>query len=427
MTLNAPFTNGYLNRISPRRAAASLESRLEGTTTTRIMAEIVGGSALFPILDGIRSISEEGVAAYFLEYSHYVLWIAAIIQAVYLGRVKNRSWMQTFLGNLIGVSIYTLVEILFEGMTFFQTPYHLVFWEYSAIMAVLRAWQQSAREHAVIIPTILLNLTRAGLLSAIYFIIELGTNASLQSITWATFTEFMQSPMHQYIVFGAFFFGLLMGLAEAQILNYAAFLRQAAKRLKEYSAWFLDGGLINSGFDNPDAFNLRRVEKSVLFMDIRGFTAWAEQTDPVQTVSVLNQYYNLAEKIITRFKGHKPGFTADEVMTRFDDPAQAIAAARALQSKLIPFLKSYGLAVGIGVHTGVLMEGLLGSNTTRKFDIIGDTVNTAKRLESAARGGEILISTATRRALTQDVDVKETRALNLKGKQQPVTTFSLTP
>ncbi|MFQ5575770.1 MAG: adenylate/guanylate cyclase domain-containing protein, partial [Anaerolineae bacterium] len=274
-----------------------------------------------------------------------------------------------------------------------------------------------------VLPTILLNVARLGLLPVIYFVIKLGPQATVGAVTRDAFAQFTASESHQFIIFGTLFFGLLMGLSEAQILDYATFLRQAAGKLKEYSEWSLDSTLINSAFSNEQAFQLRRVERTVMFMDIRGFTAWTEQIDPAQTVEVLNQYYNLSEKAIARFKGHKPGFAADEVMTRFNDPAQAVAAARALQIRIGNFLMPHNLSVGIGLHTGVLMEGLLGSNTTKQFDIIGDTVNTAKRLESAAKAGEILISAATRAGLSAKVEVGQARYLNLKGKSEPVAAY----
>ncbi len=95
---------------------------------------------------------------------------------------------------------------------------------------------------------------------------------------------------------------------------------------------------------------------------------------------MLNRYYNAAETVVGDYHGHKPNFTADEVMTRFDSPEMALNTALDLQEVLQPVLNSFNLTVGIGLHTGEVIEGLMGSDNTRKYDIIGDTVNTAKRL-----------------------------------------------
>ncbi|MFQ5611731.1 MAG: adenylate/guanylate cyclase domain-containing protein [Anaerolineae bacterium] len=388
------------------------------------MAEFVGSSALFPILDGIRSISESGWQVYLQESAHYVLLIACLIQAWYLGSYYQASWFKKVLGNLIGVSLYTVVEVALEGTHFFAEPYHWVFWGYSLTLAVLSGWQRLGKVPSIL-PAVFLNLARVSLLPAIYFVIEIGQQTTVFSLSAKVFSDFMSSTAHQFVVYGILFFGLLMGLAEAQILDYAAFLRHAARRLKKYSEWSLESRLIDSSFHNPNAMSLQRVQRTVLFMDIRGFTAWAEKTDPARVVQILNRYYNLAEEIIHQFQGHKPGFAADEVMTRFADPEQAVAAARALQRKIGLFLAPFDLAVGIGLNTGEAMEGLLGSDTTKQFDIIGDAVNTAKRLESAAGLGEILVSAETRAALPVHIRVGPARYLALKGKAQAVAAFPI--
>ncbi|RME51708.1 MAG: adenylate/guanylate cyclase domain-containing protein [Caldilineae bacterium] len=422
MALKIPFANRFLYPDASR--PATLETRLEGTPLTRFIAELVSNSALFPILDGIRSIAENGMLPYLQELSHYVLLGSSIVQAWFLASNPKASWQNRLLGNLIGVTLYSVLEIGLEGRTFFLLPYHWLFWGFSLTLGVLSAWQSLAHQRGTA-ATVLLNIARVSLLPVMYYLIKLGETASIEHVTWLSIRQFVQEPSHLFIVFGALFFGLLLGLGEAQVLDYATFLRQAANKLKEYTEWSLDASLLDTAFSDEHVFELRRVERTVLFMDIRGFTAWTEKIDPAEAVAVLNQYYTLSEKIISRYRGSKPGFAADEVMTRFTDPARAAAAARDLQIRIGNFLIPHRLAVGIGIHTGVAMEGLLGSHTTKQFDIIGDTVNTAKRLESAAKAGEILISEATRQALGPGVRVKEARYLSLKGKSEPVAAYPL--
>jgi len=422
MALKVPFPNRIFS-TDPNHPA-TLESRLKGTPLTRFITELVSNSALFPILDGIRSIAENGMLLYMQELSHYVLLGSSIVQAWFLATTPKTSWKNRFLGNLIGVALYSVMEIGLEGRLFFAPLYHWLFWGFSLTMGMLNAWQSRA-EREKTAATVLLNVARVSLLPVMYYLIKLGETATIENVTWLSIRQFVQEPSHLFIVFGTLFFGLLLGLGEAQVLDYAAFLRQAANKLKEYTEWSLDSNLIDTAFSDEDVFELRRVERTVLFMDIRGFTAWTEKIDPAEAVAVLNQYYTLSEKIISRYRGSKPGFAADEVMTRFTDPARAAAAARDLQIRIGNFLIPHNLAVGIGIHTGVAMEGLLGSHTTKQFDIIGDTVNTAKRLESAAKAGEILISEATRTALGPGVRVKEARYLSLKGKSEPVAAYPL--
>jgi class 3 adenylate cyclase len=217
----------------------------------------------------------------------------------------------------------------------------------------------------------------------------------------------------------------LLGLADVQRIRYAEFLRDVAGQLKQYSEWSLGADLIASSINDPQTLELRRVERTILFMDIRGFTAWTEQTTPQQAVQMLNQYYTAAEAVISCHEGHKPTFTADEIMTRFADPQTALHAAFDLQKTLKPLLRSFNLAVGIGLHQGEVIEGLMGSESTRKYDIIGDAVNTAKRLESAAGRGEIIISTPIYHALPHPPAQAVPRTLQVKGKAQGLPVFAL--
>ena len=89
-----------------------------------------------------------------------------------------------------------------------------------------------------------------------------------------------------------------------------------------------------------------------------------------------------------------------------------------LQEVLKPVLKPFNLAVGIGLHTGEAIESLMGSDSTRKYDIIGDAVNTAKRLESSAGKEEIVISAATYQTLSHKLDGITPLTLQVKGKAE---------
>jgi class 3 adenylate cyclase len=111
-------------------------------------------------------------------------------------------------------------------------------------------------------------------------------------------------------------------------------------------------------------------------------------------------------------------------MTRFDTPEAALRTALDLQAGLQSVLASFNLAVGIGLHTGEVIEGLMGSANTRKYDIIGDAVNTAKRLESSAGQGEIVLSAATYQALPDKPDHVTPRTLQVKGKAEALQAFA---
>ncbi|MCU7851994.1 MAG: adenylate/guanylate cyclase domain-containing protein [Candidatus Thiodiazotropha sp. (ex Monitilora ramsayi)] len=391
-----------------------------------MIAEFVGTSALFPVLDAIRSITIDGVYVYLSEPAHYILFFAAFIQAWYLGTANSSSWRTVFTGSLLGFGIYAPIDILFEGLAFFYQPYHMLFGAYSLMIASLRALQVVTRgvEFLQTATTLLLNIGKLLLFPAMYIIIDQNLKG-LHLLNGQVWPSFMDTNTHVYFFYGAVFVGILLGFAESQRIHYAHYLRYLAERLKQYSEWSLGKELISNAIDDPSSLGLHRVERSILFLDIREFTAWAEQADPQQVVDMLNRYYSVSEAIISDYHGHKPNFTADEVMTHFVTADVAVQAALELQIKLQEILNNHSLTVGIGLHTGEVIEGLIGSDSTRKYDIIGDAVNTAKRLESSAGKGEIVMSDATYKALSITPGITTKRILQAKGKAEIIHVYVL--
>ncbi len=202
-------------------------------------------------------------------------------------------------------------------------------------------------------------------------------------------------------------------------------LRRVSAQLKTYSEWLLGADLLGRVLSDPDALSLARRERTVLFIDIRNFTGWSEQRTPEEVVAMLNRYYTVAETIAKQHNVIKLKFAADEVMAIFPDALRAVTTALALRAELSRMLGEYDLGAGIGLNTGRLVEGLLGSKDVKFYDVIGDTVNTAKRIENAAARGETLISETTRLALGDDTVVGPARQVEVKGKEAPLTVYPL--
>jgi len=202
-------------------------------------------------------------------------------------------------------------------------------------------------------------------------------------------------------------------------------LRRVSAQLKTYSEWLLGPDLLGRVLSNPDALSLVRRERTVVFVDIRNFTRWSEPRSPEEVVAMLNQYYNAAEKIAKQHDVIKLKFGADEVMAIFGDAQRAVATAIELRAELTRLLEKQGLGAGIGLHTGPLVEGLLGSKDVKFYDVIGDTVNTAKRIESAASETEALVSETTRLATGNHIAFGLARRIEAKGKEAPITVYPL--
>jgi class 3 adenylate cyclase len=174
---------------------------------------------------------------------------------------------------------------------------------------------------------------------------------------------------------------------------------------------------------------------SVLFSDLAGFTAFAERAEPADVARVLNTYYAVAAPLITRrFGGEVEKFMGDGMMatfnTRGDQPDHAVraaGAALALQQALTAVADANPgwPRLRVGVNSGVAMVHEMGGDGFVAYVVVGDTVNTASRLESEAPEGGVLIGANTRHALPDDSVVEAVPPLRVKGKQEPVDAYLL--
>lgn len=198
---------------------------------------------------------------------------------------------------------------------------------------------------------------------------------------------------------------------------------------------FLPEYVVKQMLDNPDSFKLGGVSQviTILFADIRGFTRISEHAPPEKIVNLLNRYFSAMTDIIFAHGGTLDKYLGDGLMALFgaptttpDDASNALNAAVAMQRRMLGInreLREEGfpeIGVGMGLHTGEVIVGYIGSDRRSEYTAIGDTVNTSSRLESNARGGEILISDATAKAAHSRYKLKPREAIMVKNRQQPV-------
>ncbi|HZI85346.1 MAG TPA: adenylate/guanylate cyclase domain-containing protein [Pyrinomonadaceae bacterium] len=203
---------------------------------------------------------------------------------------------------------------------------------------------------------------------------------------------------------------------------------------------FLPEYVVKQMLDNPESFKLGGVNQTitVLFADIRGFTRLSEHAPPEKIVSLLNRYFSAMTDIIFAHGGTLDKYLGDGLMALFgaptttpEDASNALNAAVAMQRRIIGInqeLREEGLGeigVGIGLHTGEVTVGYIGSERRSEYTAIGDAVNTAARLESNARGGEILISEATSKAAGSRYKLKARDPITVKNREQPVPLFEV--
>jgi PAS domain S-box-containing protein len=189
---------------------------------------------------------------------------------------------------------------------------------------------------------------------------------------------------------------------------------------------------------DPDRLELggSRAEITVLFADIRGFTSFAEQLDPVELVTVLNQYLATAADAVLQQEGTIDKFMGDAVMAWFnapiaqiDHPMRAIRAALVMQSRIkalhdrLP--ETQHLSFGVGIHTGEAVLGLVGTEKRLEYTAMGDCVNTTKRLQENAVSGQILISAQTYTLVQRNVVVRAVEPMLVKGKRAPLEVYEV--
>jgi adenylate cyclase len=185
-----------------------------------------------------------------------------------------------------------------------------------------------------------------------------------------------------------------------------------------------------------------RKELSVLFADVRGFTGYSEQRQPEEVVAVLNEYLDAMTKVILKHNGTLDKYVGDAIMAIFGAPSpteqtnhaqkavfvalEMIETLKTLQAKW----RSEGkepLDIGIGINTGIMLVGNMGSTERMDYTVIGDAVNLASRIESLTRtyNNHIMISEFTYAKLKDILEVKPLEAIKVKGKEQPVMMYEL--
>jgi adenylate cyclase len=223
------------------------------------------------------------------------------------------------------------------------------------------------------------------------------------------------------------------GLLAASFNGMVNGLRER-ERLREAFGAFVDPALADRVLQEGTILAGEEVEVTVLFLDIRGFTAFAERAGAAEAVAALNAFYEIVVPIVVAHGGHANKFVGDGLLAVFGAPDplidhadRCVAAALAIADE-VEAANDGRVSIGIGVNSGVVMAGTVGGGGRVEFTVIGDVVNTAARVEQATRqtGDVILLTAATCALLRTDHGGLDPRPpIPLKGKSDPVELFAL--
>jgi class 3 adenylate cyclase len=207
-------------------------------------------------------------------------------------------------------------------------------------------------------------------------------------------------------------------------------------RLKRFFSPHLAEMIVKGGADDPMLTHRRDI--TVAFLDLRGFTAFAETAEPEEVMGMLREYHAAMGELILRHEGTLECFTGDGMMIVFNDPVEVpnpaertVRMALEMHERVVGLSsawrrRGFDLALGIGIAQGYATIGAIGYEGRWDYAAIGTVANLAARLCSEAKGGQILAPTRVVAAVEEIVDAEEIGELTLKGFKRPVQTFNVT-
>jgi adenylate cyclase len=229
---------------------------------------------------------------------------------------------------------------------------------------------------------------------------------------------------------------------EQELMKQMTLVTEDRRKIKNMFAKYLSKDLVNMLTDQPDLVKPGgdRKDATVLFADICGYTSFSEGQDPAYIVEVLNEFFNEAVEKVIDSKGYIDKYIGDCIMAAWgvpvgsmenDDAVNAVTCALDIQKLIVSkerhFFtgKAQNLKVAIGMHTGSLVAGNLGSSSRMDYTMIGDTVNVAARLEGVAQAGEVIITQSTRDKLSDFFDLEKRTPVKVKGKAKPIQIYNV--
>jgi len=206
-------------------------------------------------------------------------------------------------------------------------------------------------------------------------------------------------------------------------------------RLRRFLSPQLADLIVSSG--DETVLQSHRREVAVLFCDLRGFTGFAESTEPEEVMTVLREFHQMLGELISRFEATVGFFAGDGLMVFFNDPLpcsdpalRAVEMAVTMRERMTDLTanwrkRGHNLGFGVGITLGYATLGEIGFEGRSDYGVVGSVVNLASRLCDEARNGQILISQRAYAAVEDAVEVERLDELALKGFVQPVSAFNI--
>ncbi len=217
-----------------------------------------------------------------------------------------------------------------------------------------------------------------------------------------------------------------------------AIAQEKLEQLQRQFEHFVPADVVEQLTNEQGRYAPRRCTATMLFADLRGFTALCDRLDPAAAVDILNEYFRRMNAVITRHHGHINELVGDGLLALFgaleNNPWQgrdSVLAALDMRAELARYnaeLRAKGLPelrFGIGIHEGEVVAGIMGSGALNKFTVTGDPINVASRVEGLTSVLEVdlLVTEEIRGTLDDQFLVRRMPPMRVKGKPEPIVTY----
>lgn len=225
------------------------------------------------------------------------------------------------------------------------------------------------------------------------------------------------------------------------VIVITAYIARSASDIRKTFGRYLSDEIVANLLEHPEGLKMggERRKITILTSDLRGFTALSERLPPEEVVQVLNFYLSYMADVITYYQGTIDEFMGDGILVLFgaptlreDDPERAVVCAVAMQlamAKVNEQMQKWelpGLEMGIGINTGEVVVGNLGSEKRTKYGVVGSHVNLTYRIESYTTGGQIIISEETLNCITPNlVKIDDKKLVQPKGVKNPIAIYEI--
>jgi adenylate cyclase len=343
-------------------------------------------------------------------------------------RAVTVSQLYPLMGN-----IGTAVANILQGDYLYKTNR----WIDSFLMILLaglmagssQRFQQQSKHLLERLPSGFLRLLCTALVQLVPFVLLAVAYSFICFFTLAYFSQVL--PMYYGV------FCLLITFISLVLYNFIS--EEQNKRWFEQT-WgrYMSPAMIQELRENPEQLNLGGEEReiTVLFTDISGFTTMSERLSPREIVQLLNEYFDSMVESVLENRGMLDKYIGDAMMVHFgsprkapDDALRAVRSGCQMQMKLRQLSEKWEaegkapIGMRVGINTGMVVAGNIGSALRQEYTAIGDTVNVAQRLESNCPIGGVLISRMTWEQVNHEVEAEPLEPLHVKGRRQPVETF----